>query len=293
MWYHLPGKENIADLPSRGCLSEGLSSKRSNWINGPGWLSQEISTWPISKDINRFTNKEEEEFIKIEIRTSAVSTIIATEKKSTISVENVIGPYRYSTLKKILRVTATRLRFINNCHRKCQKMSREISAEELNTAKKLWICDLQKTFSLSVEFNKTKESLGVYEHEDRYLRCKGRLGRGKLPFDTKLPILLPNSHHFTDLVIQSAHKKVYHNGVRETLLEIRSKYWIPKGRQSVKKILKKCLLCRKLEGLPTSPTSPILSDLPEFRVAGGQTFKAAGGIYVVQFTPKYIPRVNR
>ena len=67
MWYHLPGKENIADLPSRGCLPEELSSKRSNWINGPSWLTQEISTWPISKDINRFTNKEEEEFIKTEM----------------------------------------------------------------------------------------------------------------------------------------------------------------------------------------------------------------------------------
>ena len=107
MWYHLPGKENIADLPSRGCLPEELSSKRSNWINGPSWLTQEISTWPISKDINRFTNKEEEEFIKTEMRTSAVSTIIATEKKSTISVENVIDPYRYSTLEKILSATAT------------------------------------------------------------------------------------------------------------------------------------------------------------------------------------------
>ena len=266
MWYHLPGKENIADLPSRGCLPEELSTKKSNWINGPSWLSQEISTWPISKNINRFTNKEEEEFIKTEMQTSAVSTIIATEKKSTISVENVIDPYRYSTLEKILSVTATCLRFINNCHRKCQKMSGEISAEELNTAKKLWICNLQKTFSSSVEFNKTKESLGVYEHEDGYLRCKGRLGRGKLPFDTKLPILLPNSHHFTDLVMQNAHKKVYHNGVRETLLEIRSMYWIPKGRQTVKRILNKCLLGRKLGRLPYP--SPTESDLPEFRVVG-------------------------
>ena len=93
MWYHLPGKENIADLPSRGFLNEELSSKRGSWINGPSWLSLEISTWPISKDMNRFTNKEEEKFINTEMQTS-VSTITATEKKSTTSVENVIDPYR-------------------------------------------------------------------------------------------------------------------------------------------------------------------------------------------------------
>ena len=125
MWYHLPGKENIADLPSRGCLPEELSSKRGNWINGPSWLSQEIPTWPISKDINRSTNKEEEKFINTEMQTS-ISTIIATEKKSPISVENLIDPYRYSTLEKILSVTATYLRFVNNCHGKRQKTLGEI-----------------------------------------------------------------------------------------------------------------------------------------------------------------------
>ena len=93
MWYHLPGKEIIADLPSKECLPEELSSKRSNFINGPSWLPQEISTWPVSKDINRFTNKEEEEFIKTEMQILAVSTIKTMEKKLIISVENVIDPY--------------------------------------------------------------------------------------------------------------------------------------------------------------------------------------------------------
>ena len=49
---------------------------------------------------------------------TSVSTIKATEKKSTISVENVIDPYWYSILKKILSVTGTCLGFVNNCHGK-------------------------------------------------------------------------------------------------------------------------------------------------------------------------------
>ena len=92
-WHHLPGKENIADLPSRGCFLEEMPSNRGSWINGPSWLSWEISTWTISKDMNRFTKKEEEKFINTEIQTS-VSTIIATGNKLTNSVENVIDPYR-------------------------------------------------------------------------------------------------------------------------------------------------------------------------------------------------------
>ena len=120
-----------------------------------------------------------------------------------------------------------------------------------------------KKFLSSVEFNKTRESLGIYKHEDMYLRCKGQLGREKLPFDPKLPILPPNSHHFIELVIQSAHEKVCHNGVRETLLELRSKYWI----------LNKCFFCRKLERLQYP--SPIVNDLLELRVVGGQAYKVA------------------
>ena len=136
----------------------------------------------------------------------------------------------------------------------------------MNKAKKLYICDLQKRkkFSLSVKFDKTRESLGFYKHEDRYLRCKGQLGRGKLPFDTKVPILPPNSHHFIELVIQSAHEKVCHNGVRETLFGLRSKYWI----------LNKCLFCRKLKGLQYP--SPTVNDLLKLRVVGGQAYKVAG-----------------
>ena len=93
MWYHLLGNKTIADLSRRECLSEELSSKSSNWINHSCWLTQEISTWAISKNINRFTNKEEEKFIKTEMRTTPVSAIILTQKMSTISAENVTEPY--------------------------------------------------------------------------------------------------------------------------------------------------------------------------------------------------------
>lgn len=50
-----------------------------------------------------------------------------------------------------------------------------------------------------------KESLGIYKHE-WYLRCKGWLGGGELPCDTKLPILQANYICFSNLVIQNATK---------------------------------------------------------------------------------------
>ena len=37
-------------------------------------------------------------------------------------------------------------------------------------------------------------------------------------------------------MIRQSHENVKHNGVRETLTEVRSKFWIIKGRQGVKDV---------------------------------------------------------
>ena len=45
-----------------------------------------------------------------------------------------------------------------------------------------------------------------------------------------------------------------------TLAQIRRKFWIVKGRKSVKEVLRKCVTCTRYQGQPASP------DLPHFRV---------------------------
>ena len=67
---------------------------------------------------------------------------------------------------------------------------------------------------------------------------------------------------------------VLHGGVRETLTELRQSYWIPKGRKLVKKEIRKCVTCRKVEGPPfRSVNSP---PLPDIRVTGFQPFQVTG-----------------
>ena len=71
---------------------------------------------------------------------------------------------------------------------------------------------------------------------DKMWRCKGRLGNANLPYYTKYPALLPKHHHLTALIIRDAHVRVMHNGVKETLTQVRSKYWVIQGRQIVRQI---------------------------------------------------------
>ena len=108
---------------------------------------------------------------------------------------------------------------------------------------------MQKGMKTESNFGKRSRSLGIYDDEHGLLRCKGRIGRAKIQFGTRFPLLIPSNHHVTKLIIRDAHEKVYHNGVKETLAEVRARYWIVKGRQAVKKIVKRCFICKILEGL--------------------------------------------
>lgn len=65
-----------------------------------------------------------------------------------------------------------------------------------------------------------------------------------------------------------------HGGVRATLAEVRSKYWIPKGRQCVRKILSKCAICKRHEGQAYS--APQTAALPDFRVRQAPAFSKVG-----------------
>ena len=90
----------------------------------------------------------------------------------------------------------------------------------------------------------------------------------------KHPILLSKQHHFAVLVTERAHERTGHSGVKDTLTEVRCKYWFVRGRQFVRKIVYRCLRCRKLEGqhYRAVPAPP----LPESRVQEAIPFAYCG-----------------
>ena len=105
-------------------------------------------------------------------------------------------------------------------------------------------------------------------------RCGGRLGNAETPYETKYLIILPKSHPITNLIVKQAHERVLHDGVRETLTEIRSKYWIPRERGVTQKIVHQCVTCRRYEGLPFKAPPP--PPLPECRVKESPAFSFTG-----------------
>ena len=147
----------------------------------------------------------------------------------------------------------------------------ELSSEDLKSAKALWHKEVQTN---TEDLHKSGKHLGVSEDSGGVLRCKGRVQNSSLPYDAKFPVLLPRKHHLTKLVILDCHEAVEHNGIRETPTQVRSHYWIIKGRQEVKQLLLKCVKCRKLTGKPCSAPPPPPSTPPQVGV------DFAGPLYV-------------
>ncbi|XP_035227073.1 uncharacterized protein LOC118199346 [Stegodyphus dumicola] len=104
------------------------------------------------------------------------------------------------------------------------------------------------------------------------LRVRGRLEQAELIDDEKHPIILPKTK-FTELVIFSEHIKVFHSGVMATLSKVRNKFWIPKGRQVVKKVINTCLVCKKFA---VKPAKQLTGQLPRDRVVQSNPFTVVG-----------------
>ena len=87
-------------------------------------------------------------------------------------------------------------------------------------------------------------------------------------------MVLPRDNTFTELIVWDCHQKVHHCKVRSTLAELRSRFWVIKGRQYVKKVLKGCFICKKLEGKAFD--SQIMAPSPAFWVSEAPPFSTVG-----------------
>ena len=118
------------------------------------------------------------------------------------------------------------------------------------------------------------------------VRCQGQIANADtVPYSSKYPILLPRSRYLTKLYILSAHARVLHSGVKATITELRSCFWLIKGRSTVKKIIRECVICKKHEDQAYKVPPP--PPLPSFRVQEASPFTHtgvdfAGSLYVKQ-----------
>jgi len=162
-------------------------------------------------------------------------TLLVNTNDSSISC--VIDISRFSNLQRLLLVTAYVLRFLENLKARLSPdneqllIGSEIRAKDMEVVEQYWILDVQKSLQQNKKFESWRREFNLFIDRVGILRCGGRLSHADLPYSAKHPILLDANRGFTALAIRNCHESVMHNGVKETLTELRSKFWLARGEE--------------------------------------------------------------
>ena len=280
-WFHCVGKDNPADLITRGVSAKQLMTA-TQWLNGPHWLTNDLSEKfvKVGTSVTEFG-----EFVKEEL------TCVSINSSSDISFEFE----RWGTFVKSMRIFAWMLRFIKNMKSSPNdRQLGELSFVELSEAKVMLFYTVQRS-AFSNEFETLKRGKSIPKQsklnkldpfigDDGLMRVKGRLQLSDLSYESKHPIILP-ACHIARLLVMFQHVHLKHAGVSTLIATLRSAYWIIGLRRIVKRVCRECIPCRKLEAKACSqPAAP----LPDLRVKSAPPFTVtgldfAGPLYCLNF----------
>ncbi|KAK3731629.1 hypothetical protein QZH41_015885, partial [Actinostola sp. cb2023] len=210
-WHYVPTGQNPSDIGSRGAAPKELSDV---WLQGPDWMADK-EKWPPQPEITVSDEKAKTQHQE--------KQLMAKEEPKKQGVLDALLD-KYSSCWKLQRVVALVQRFLNNC-RSGEKRTGPLSTEEVAGARSMLIRHAQSsTEKLSERLSELKKG------DDGMLRCEGRVPGYN-------PVFLPRDHKLVTLLIQQVHEQTLHGEVAITMCQMREKYWVPKMRALVKKMM--------------------------------------------------------
>ena len=196
-WRYCPSELNPSDIASRGAKGSDIASS-DLWWKGAPFVEKEEDQWPSLPNCPISESTVSDGATK-ELR-KEISSVVTASVQVSQNISEVIQPDKFSSLNKLIRVTALVLKFIKRIKRSTETHP-DISAQEMNASKTLWLKEVQTKFEEKEKSSSIWEQLGVFKDEAGVLRCKGRIQNSSVPYSVKFPILLPRKQHFTRLVI--------------------------------------------------------------------------------------------
>ena len=226
------------------------------WWEGPIFLSEDKSNWPqleIVPKPNNYTRELKRKYSNIQL--SSATTIANMEE----SVEESwrLHPSRFSSWRRLNRVLAWVLRFINNCKQENKLSQVELSVEEISDAESYIIKEMQKK-EFKEEYTSLAKKKELPTHSkllslcprldsEGILRSDGRLTYAEfLPYDVRYPIILPRKNWVTKLIVKHHHELGNHvTGTNQILASLSTRFWIIAAREAILEWEKECAMCQK------------------------------------------------
>ena len=254
-WHWVPTSLNPADIPTRGQGPSELA-RNSLWWNGPAYLSGPRQAWPRSPRLEP-TPDGVKEFKKVEQ--------VFVEVRQAAGGEEEVFPFaRIGTWKKAIRVAQWLLTW---------RRQKGTGVSPAAAAEVLLLRQIQLEYRRAAAggTSEAKRKLGLHQlapftDENGVVRGRGRLVQVvEVPRDAREPIFLPRQHPGTRLLVKHLHEEGARHvgGVNHTLARLHERFWVPKPRQLVYRLLQECIPCRRRLARPQRPPP---GPLPKFRV---------------------------
>ncbi|XP_062704418.1 uncharacterized protein LOC134286764 [Aedes albopictus] len=275
-WQHVAGKENPADLVSRGVPVEDFLSS-DLWKSGPSWLKETPSKW-LNESPEPIPNG-----VDMERRIVVQANTVAGEPNFVFSLR--------SSLLPLVRVVARCLRFAANCRPSNQRNVQVfLTAQEINVAKMLLVrlaqeeCFSEEIKSLKKSYQVPTKSplklLRPFLDKDGIIRVGGRLRHSLEEYSTRHPAVLPQAHALTRMLVEHHHQQIHHGGHQATLAVLRQEFWPIHGKRTVTSVLRKCHRCFRFNPRPIQQP---MGQLPSARVRPARPFLITGVDYCGPF----------
>jgi len=240
-WAWVSGKNNPADLLTRGCTPDDLANT-SQWWNGPSLLQEDASKWGLKFGLQKEEPSPGEKRVKTSVCAAAV------QSQSSEGLSNVLDFSRFSQLEKLLWICA---RILSMFRSKSFAGGRTaIAAECFQEAEMLVLKETQRNMEDDLQTSKNryaslkpvKSGSGLWVVGSR-LKCYNPMTPENEP-----QILLPPGHAITTLCMEYAHRKGGHKGRDGTLSRFRQRFWVSRGSKLAWQVANKCQMCRLRDG---------------------------------------------
>ncbi|KAK7944841.1 hypothetical protein WMY93_000569 [Mugilogobius chulae] len=283
-WWWIPGPVNIADIITRGASPE-LLTEDSEWQSGPKFLLLPEDEWPkkSARDVatqarDNVAKIQKKTFTAVLTRTHLKDQDPVQEPKrrppAGVAVRELVEEGRFSDLRKLVKTIALIWRAAKKFRRVKTKDKEKWEAVESSGVVTVFerrdaFRDLCLAAQEGVNFpSTTTDRLVVYRDQSSgLLVCGGRVQTFKE--DQKAVPLLPFQAWISTLLAREAHAEG-HEGVAGTLLRMRRKAWVVKGRILAQKVVDKCIICKKAKA---RTCRQIMGDLPEERSSPAAPFQ--------------------
>lgn len=303
-WRHINGKENPADLLSRGVLPKDLVNN-TLWLHGPKWLILPQSEWPLSPVMQRLSEGVEKEMKVFTVMQSRDTLRIGLKgTKTHVPFLDYVGKLEKAVniLSYVNRFIKIRLDKTYSLPQNRRSRRKEIqlsiappTLEEKALAMEYLLQRTQKEY-YNPELSALKlgkrlpeksriEALNPIMDQNQLLRVGGRLNRSELDYELKHPAIVPNGSKLANLIIDFAHRQTNHGGCQVMMQFIRQNYWIPKVRSEIRNYIHKCVVCVRLNA---RLEGQLMAELPGERIQPGKPFFHTGVDYAGPFELKMI-----